>query len=567
VIAIAFRPDGSHVAAAAASGGGRGSNGVGLWSIAGGRARTITPLPRLSFLPPGATSSQDTVAFTKDGRFLAVGGGPQGVRIEDARTGRGVRVLPGTAFSDSVVADPAGGRIAVAALPLFGGTVTLWNEGDWTRVATVARFPALEITALGFGPAGLLAIGAADGSAGVWRTSTGQEIVSFRGPQAAVSSLSFAPDGRTVAAVSVDGTANIWRSGGPELATIETGPTVMNDLVLGPDRLTASKNLSNRPSSPGVVGSWSLSSGRPAQPIDLHNSGGGPGWLSPDGTLAAVPPGGPTGPVPPSAPPSTGGGTPSRQPQVEKVAIWNLAERRVIGRFATTPSLSSAAFSDDEKRVTLLDDSRPTVYDLASGRSVRLAAPRASCSAGWRSAAFSRDGSLLAAGTFCGGVAVWDAATGQLRWSFVNPGELSQLAWAPDGDRLAVGSWNDSITIWDVATRRVDRVLTGHTRGVVSIAYSADGTLLASGSLDDTARIWDPSTGRLLRVLPLPAAVGPVAFAASGHRLATADATGTVRLWDACPACGNAKQLLALAAARTTRQLTPLERKTFLGGY
>jgi WD40 repeat protein len=566
VIAIAFSPDGSRVAAAAASGVGRGSNGVGLWSLSGGRVRTIAPLPRLSFLPPGATSNQDTVAFTPDGRFLVVGGGPQSVRIEDAKTGRGLRLLPGTELADAVAAAPRGGEVAVAALPADGGTVTLWREDGWRRIATVAHFAALEITALAFGPGGRLAIGAADGSGGVWSTATDAQLVAYRGPDAAVASMSFAPDGRSVAAVSVDGTAEVWRAGGPELATIPTGSTQVDHMVLTGSRLTISTTATAQPqSSPGVVRSWSLPGGRPTTPLDLHNSGGGPGWLSLDGALVAAPPGGPTGPVPPSGHPPRGRGRPSTRPQAVEVSIWNLAERRVVRRLRTTPSLSDVAFSGDSTRAAVFDQYHSSIYDLATGRALSLESSGTPCNAGWRSAAFTHNGSLLAAGTFCGNVTVWDARTGRVRWSFDNPGELSQLAWSPNDKHLAVGSWNDNITIWNLETRSVEHVLAGHTRGVSSIAYSADGSLLASGSLDDTARIWDPSSGRVLRILHQSTPVGPVTFAPSGHTLATGG--DAVRLWDACSACGNAKALLRLAAARVTRGLTPLERRTFLGGY
>ena len=37
-------------------------------------------------------------------------------------------------------------------------------------------------------------------------------------------------------------------------------------------------------------------------------------------------------------------------------------------------------------------------------------------------------------------------------------------------------------------------------------------------------------------------------------------------VWDACTACGNATALVAIARTRVTRQLTPLERVTFVAG-
>jgi WD40 repeat protein len=109
-------------------------------------------------------------------------------------------------------------------------------------------------------------------------------------------------------------------------------------------------------------------------------------------------------------------------------------------------------------------------------------------------------------------------------------------------------------------------VLTGDTLGVNDVAYSPDGALLASSSLDDTARVWDPSNGRLLRVWREQQPLESVAFSSDGSRLVTSDAAGTISVWDACTACGNAGELLAIARTRVTRQLTPLERATFVGG-
>ena len=211
-----------------------------------------------------------------------------------------------------------------------------------------------------------------------------------------------------------------------------------------------------------------------------------------------------------------------------------------------------------------------TVADLTGTGTVKLQAPggipggAAGCQ--WRSVALSRDDRLVAGANFCGGVTVWNARSGRLLAKFTNQGEISQVAFSPDGRDLAVGSWNSTITIWDVRTRSPLHVLHGHTLGVDDVAYSPNGALLASSSLDDTARVWAPSSGRLLRVWHDPAPVTSVSFAADGGRIVTGDALGTIRVWDACTACTNATTLLDIARGRVTRQLTALERATYLNG-
>jgi WD40 repeat protein len=173
----------------------------------------------------------------------------------------------------------------------------------------------------------------------------------------------------------------------------------------------------------------------------------------------------------------------------------------------------------------------------------------------------------VGAADFCGGIAIWNARTGRLLAQFSNAGEVSKIAFSPDGRDLAVGSWDSTITIWNVSSHHAVHVLHGHNLGVDDVAYSPDGALLVSASLDDTARVWDPSNGRLLRIWRDPDPVTSVAFRSDGSEIVTADTVGTIRVWDACTACTSDRELLRIARGRVTRQLTPLERATYLGGY
>jgi WD40 repeat protein len=204
------------------------------------------------------------------------------------------------------------------------------------------------------------------------------------------------------------------------------------------------------------------------------------------------------------------------------------------------------------------------VVDAQTGKTKRLGTT--SCGTGWRSQPFSRDGKLLAAGTFCGQVYVWEIASGRpVGHPFSIGGELARIAFSPDAKQIAVASWNSTITIADVRTGNVVSVLTDHTKGVPDVAYSPDGRYLASASLDGTARIWDARTLRLLRILVHPDPVYQVRFTPDSREVVTADGAQVIRVWDACAACGDRSALLRLAQSQVTRQLTTQERRTFLG--
>src|SRR6201995_5071982 len=227
----------------------------------------------------------------------------------------------------------------------------------------------------------------------------------------------------------------------------------------------------------------------------------------------------------------------------------------------TTFAWNDASVAADQNVGT---GSGAVILSLTTGQTVSLQSP-AECQSLPESFAFSRDDRRVAAAYFCGYADVWDARTGRLLRQVNEGGEVSSVDLSPDGSRLLVGSWDARATIWSVATGRQLVNLIGDTRGLQAAAFSPDGSLAATSSLDDTVRIWNARTGQVLRVLSLPDPQGPPVFNASGSEVAMAEsdpangASDIVRVFATCPACSNARELLALAAPHTTSQLTVLE--------
>jgi hypothetical protein len=208
---------------------------------------------------------------------------------------------------------------------------------------------------------------------------------------------------------------------------------------------------------------------------------------------------------------------------------------------------------------------RLVVLTLATGRAVTL--PRAEpCGPGvpvkW---VFSGDGRRVAQAGFCGIVDVWDTRTGHLVRQLDQRAETSAVALNHDGSRVLVSSWDSRATIWSVATGQPLVRLVGHTRGIADAGLSPDGTRVVTASLDHTVRIWDARTGQILRVLSFPEPPTPVIFSSDGSEIALDESSQTfgvpdiVRVFDTCPACEKAQELLKLAAAHATTNLTQLE--------
>jgi WD40 repeat protein len=490
------------------------------------------------------------MAFSPGGRRLFVAGTDASVHVYDAATGRQIhRILALRSGSSGleVVAVSRNGKSLAIGYPLdpqdSNYAVSIYSTVTWRKQFTLMTSPQVQISALAFSPDGTrLAIGAEDGTAGVWSIPTRQQLVSYQGPTAAIDSIQFTPDGDSVLTASNDGVARLWRAIGVE-QSFQTLPlaTSPQQIVFDRDRIDATS--SSRP----IVYSAPIAGGRAAERAFPHAQ---TVVLSADGRVAL------------------GIGNPG-----VPLMIWDARTGRLMRKLSTTAVISANNFNQttfawNDASVAVDQNvgtgSGVVILSLTTGRTVSLQSP-AECLSLPESFAFSRDDRRVAAAYFCGYADVWDARTGRLLRQVNEGGEVSGVDLSPDGSRLLVGSWDARATIWSVNTGRQLVNLIGDTRGLQGAAFSPDGSLAATSSLDDTVRIWNARTGQMLRVLSLPDAQGPPVFNASGSELAVAEsdpangAPDIVRVFATCPACTNARELLGLAAPQATSQLTVLE--------
>jgi WD40 repeat protein len=104
------------------------------------------------------------------------------------------------------------------------------------------------------------------------------------------------------------------------------------------------------------------------------------------------------------------------------------------------------------------------------------------------SAAFSRDGTVFAAGSKDGEILFWRTDDWETTWQAIGhqTGVVS-IDFSADGRTLASSASDGSIKLWHVATARELLTLDGHSRAALRIRFSDDGTTLASLGTEITA--------------------------------------------------------------------------------
>lgn len=517
---IVYSPDGNTIATARER-----DNTVYFWDAATGKSKgTLERIGR---------GSIQSFMYSPDGDTFATAGGwtDNVVQLWDAQTGAHIKALTGHTQRVNAIAYSPDGKTIVSGGA--DGTVRLWDVATGKQKANLPHeswinflFPWLNpsVNSVAYSPDGktVAAIGM-DGKLRLWDTQTTQLKAILIGHTGSVNAVVYSPDGKVIATAGdrTDDTVRLWDAVTGETKAVLTGYTFINAVAYSPDGkiiVTGGDHYSR------ALQLWDAEAKKPKTTYTEHADGTLSSIVyAPDGnTVAAVG---------------------SRD---DTVRLWSTGTGKHKATFKhdnTTLEydLSAVAYAPDGKTIAAVGghhkQHKGTVYlwhAQTRSRKIIYEGPDYIVSV-----AYSPDGKMIATGSWNGNLQVWHAVTGETlkTISTKHKGGVNSLAYAPDGKTIATaGGYRDDIAqLWDTTTGVHIARLTGHTKTVSSVEYSPDGKTIATGSTDGTVRFWDAITREHNATFKAHADIVAVMYSPDGKTIATRSTDGTVLLWETKP--------------------------------
>ena len=182
-----------------------------------------------------------------------------------------------------------------------------------------------------------------------------------------------------------------------------------------------------------------------------------------------------------------------------------------------------------------------TLWDAATGKVARTFAghpkvdPKLETGANVTCAAFGPEAALLASGGFDARVRLWDVRTGTASWNTAVGDRVCSIAFSRDGSLVAAGVFPKRVVVIASATGKKVAEITASKKAVTSVSFTPAGELVTGGGAGELLR-WRLDGKKLVKlhayVKPDGGGIEGIAVSPDGKFVAAASRARWMRVWE-----------------------------------